>query len=82
MVFVVLTRFGLDEIEPCVVVGRDAVWVNAGVLSEAEVSRLRGLGWDLTTWTNPLNPSDFASDIDTVRLHHPNQVIWAEAAAG
>jgi hypothetical protein len=82
MVFVILTRFGFDEIEPRVTVGGDAVWVNAGILSESEVSRLRGLGWDLTTWTNPLDPNNLASDIETVRLHHPGQVIWAEAVAG
>ena len=51
MVFVVLTRHALDETEPRVVVRRDAVWAKAGVLSESEVSRLRGLGWELTTWT-------------------------------
>jgi hypothetical protein len=53
--------------------------VNAGILSDSEVSRLRGLGWDLTTRTNPFDPNDLASDIETVRLHHPNQVIWLEA---
>jgi hypothetical protein len=81
MVFVVLTRSALEEIEPRVVVGHDAVWVNAGVLPESEVSRLRGLGWDLTTWTSPLDPNEFCSEIETVRLHHPDQVIWAEAPA-
>jgi hypothetical protein len=82
MVFMVLTRSALEEIEPRVVVGRDAVWVDAGVLTEAEVSRLRGLDWDLTTWTHPLDSNDLASGIETVRSHHPNQVIWTEAVVG
>jgi len=80
MVFVVLTRHALDETEPRVVVRRDAVWAKAGVLSESEVSRLRGLGWELTTWTAPLDPNDMASHIETVRLHHSDEIIWAEAA--
>jgi hypothetical protein len=82
MVFVILTRPAFDEIEPRVLIGRDALWVNAGVLSDSEVARLRASGWDLTTWTHRLDFSDSASEIDRVRLHHPGQVIWAEARLG
>jgi hypothetical protein len=82
MVFVVLTHAGFDAVEPRVVVETDAVWVNAGVLSESEVARLRGLGWNLTTWTNPLDLNDLVDEFDTVRLHHPGQAIWSEVAAG
>jgi hypothetical protein len=79
MVFVILTRNGLDDVASHIVVDRDAVWVSAGVLSESEVSRLRANGWKLTTWTNPFGPNDLARNIETVRLHHPEQVIWTEA---
>jgi hypothetical protein len=77
MVFVVLTRSGFDDIESRVIPDRDAIWVNAGVLSDSELARLRSSGWDLTTWTNPLDPKFLVSEIETVRLHHPDQVIWA-----
>jgi hypothetical protein len=80
MVFMILTRSGFDEVLPRLIRERDALWVNAGVLSEPEVARLRGAGWSLTNWTNSLN--DLTPEIDMVRLHHPEQTIWAEAAAG
>ncbi|HEV2296237.1 MAG TPA: hypothetical protein VGR35_20500 [Tepidisphaeraceae bacterium] len=79
MVFMILTRSGFDELFPRLLKDRDAVWVNAGVLSEAEVVDLREAGWDLTKWTNPL--SDLAKEVDTVQLHHSDQIVWTEAAA-
>jgi hypothetical protein len=80
MVFMVLTRSGFDEVFPRLVKERDALWVNAGVLSESEVIELREAGWNLTKWSNPL--TDLTTEIDTVQLHHPGQVVWTEAAAG
>ena len=82
MVFVVLTRAGFDAVQPRVVVEADAVWANAGVLSESEVAQLRGSGWNLTTWSNPLDVNDLFDEFDTMRLHHPGQAIWSEVAAG
>ena len=80
MVFMVLTRSGFDDVFPRLVKERDALWVNAGVLSETEVAGLREAGWNLTKWTNPL--SDLTTEIGTVQLHHPDQTVWAETAAG
>jgi hypothetical protein len=80
MVFMVLTRSGFDELLPRLVKDRDALWVNAGVVSEAEVAHLRESGWVLTEWTIRL--TDLTPEIDTVHLHHPNQIVWAETAAG
>ena len=82
MVFVILTRSGFGEIESRVLVGHDAVWVNAGVLSRSEVAGLRDRGWDLTAWTGAVEMRDLTPALDTVRLHHPGQVIWVEAAPG
>ena len=82
MVFIVLTVAGLDAVEPRVVAGADAIWVNAGVLSESDATRLRGSGWNLTTWTNPLDVNDLADELETVRLHHPDEVIWSEVVEG
>jgi hypothetical protein len=80
MVLIVLTRCSFDEVFPRPVKNRDALWVNAGILSESEVAKLREAGWNLTKWTNAL--TDLATEIDMVRLHHPEQIVWAEAAAG
>jgi hypothetical protein len=80
MVFMILTRAAFDELFPWLLKGRDAVWVNAGVLSEPEVAELRGAGWNLTEWSNYL--TDLTTEIGTVQLHHPDQVVWAEAATG
>ncbi len=80
MVFMILTRSGFDQVFPRLVKNRDALWVNAGVLSEAEVAELREAGWNLSKWTNPL--TDLTTEIGTVQLHHPDQVVWAETAAG
>ena len=63
-------------------VNRNAVWASAGVLSESEIAALRVRGWNLTTWSYPIDPNDRSADLDTVRLHHPGQVIWVEAVAG
>ncbi len=79
MVFMILTRQGFDELFPRLTKDRDAMWVNAGVLSESEVRELREAGWNLTIWTNP--STDLTTEIDTVQLHHPNQVVWMETAA-
>ena len=79
MVFMILTRSGFDELFPRLLKDRDAVWVNAGILSEAEVAQLREAGWNLTTWTNRF--TDLMTEIGTVQLHHPDQVVWAETAA-
>jgi hypothetical protein len=80
MVFMVLTRSGFDELLPRLVKDRDALWVNAGVLTEAEVAHLRESGWNLTKWTSRL--TDLTPEIDTVRLHHPDEIVWTETAAG
>jgi hypothetical protein len=80
MVFMILSCAGFDELFPRLVKDRDAVWVNAGVLSEAEVAELRGAGWNLTKWTNRL--TDLMTEIGTVQLHHPDQVVWVETAGG
>ena len=79
MVFMLLTRSGFDEVFPRLVKESDALWVNAGVLSESEVTKLREAGWNLTKWTNP--STDSTTEIDTVQLHHPDQVVWMETAA-
>jgi len=48
MVFLTLSRDGFEALRPRIDRERDAVWVNAGVLSDAEVAELRRAGMNLT----------------------------------
>jgi hypothetical protein len=79
MVFLILTRPGFDDVRSQIDATRDAVWVNADVLSPVEVADLRAAGLDLTTFSNPLDLADLASDIGTIREHQPGRVVWVEA---
>ena len=80
MVFLILSRGGFEALRPCIDRERDAVWVNAGVLSDAEVGELRRAGMELTVFANPLDVSELAPDVATVVEHHPGEVVWVEAA--
>jgi hypothetical protein len=82
MVILILTRSGLEDIRPRIDVLRDAIWVNTGVLSQAEIAELRASGWNLTDFANPLDVNDLGSNIATMREHHPDQVMWIEATPG
>ena len=82
MVALILTRPGFDDIHRRMDPTHDATWLNAHVLTEPEITALRNAGHNVTTFAYPLNPADLASAIDTIREHHPGQIIWTEAAAG
>lgn len=80
MVFMVLTRAGFDEVFPRLVKGGDALWVNAGLLTGNELELLRSDGWNLTVWARPL--TDLTPEIDMVRLHHADDIVWVATTAG
>lgn len=78
MVCMFLSRAAYDEMMPRLRAGRDAVWVNKGILSGDEQAALHAAGWDVTTWTS--RHRDLTAEIDVVRLHHPGQVVWMETS--
>ena len=78
MVCMFLSRAAYDEMMPRLRAGRDAVWVNKGILSGDEVAALHAAGWDVTMWTS--RHRDLTAEIDVVRLHHPGQVVWMETS--
>ena len=80
MVFLVLSRDGLEAFRPRIDRDRDAVWVSGGVLSDAEVAELRREGIQLTVFSHPLDLNDLGPDVATVMEHHPGEVVWVEAA--
>jgi hypothetical protein len=78
MVALILTRSGFDDMRPRIDATRDAIWVSAGVVSDAEAAELRRSGMNLTIFTHPLDPKHLDSDIHTVVQHHPEEVLWVE----
>jgi hypothetical protein len=79
MVLFILTRQGFEDVQS--LVATSAVWVNCGVLSDAEISDLRSKGVDLTCFTRPLAElygDATQSAIHTIAEHHPGQRIWVE----
>ena len=79
MVFVVLSRTGFSEVEPRLDPKTDAVWVSEGVLSEPELCGRRARGWNITNFVHRVTTAELAGDLETVRQHHPDDVIWIEA---
>ena len=80
MVFLILTRSGFDALCPRMNMDIDSLWLNAGVLSADEIHEWREAGWDLTTFSSRLDVADPCAVIHILREHHPDEVIWVEAA--
>ena len=59
--------------------GEDTVWINSGILTEAETKQLRSDGLNLTNWTHHIGTTEsIDSAIETVKEHHPKEKIWCE----
>jgi hypothetical protein len=61
--------------------GKVAIWVNRGLLDEAEIKRLRADGFDITDfmhWIDPVEESAVLEAAETIREHHPGQVLYIE----
>lgn len=84
MVFFVLSRSGFDELLLFLGQSPDTLWVNAGVLSDIELSRLRADGVDVTNVSAPIAAQDaeaVAVAVSIIKLHHPGETIWIEYVA-
>jgi len=51
------------------------IWVEKEVLTEIEIEELRKNGIDLTVFTMDTRAEPA---VETVQMHHPNDVIWVE----
>ena len=81
MVFLALTRPGLDELARAMGRTPSPLWVNDGVLTAQELKELRQQGIDLTNFTHRFALDDLtavADALDTIAMHHPGQGIWVE----
>jgi len=84
MVFLALTRNGLEQLIKELGRTPSPLWVNDGVLTAEELKELRDSGIDLTNFTYRIAPdsqSAVASAVDTIAEHHPDESIWVEHAA-
>jgi hypothetical protein len=81
LVFFALTRHGLDEIFGLAKGKRTPIWVNQGLLDATDLNRLRSEGFHLTDFSYWIDPSDEPSvheAVETIREHHPSQVLYIE----
>ncbi|MEO6022716.1 MAG: hypothetical protein ABIP64_06310 [Burkholderiales bacterium] len=76
-----LTRRSYDELLLLVGHVPSPIWVNLNVLTRAEIEELRQSGVEVTSFTQLIDPtvSEFIEDaLDSIREHHPNEIIWVE----
>jgi hypothetical protein len=81
MVFLAVTRAGFDRLVAQLGKVPSPLWLGAGVLSEAEVERLREAGVDLSVFIYELGGPDsdrLDQAAETVEEHHPGQRLWVE----
>lgn len=81
MVFLALTRKGFEELTARFGQPPSPLWVNAEVLSESELIRLRKQGWDVTDFTYPIaadKRSEIEDAVNTITEHHPGHTVWVE----
>ncbi|MFZ6741802.1 hypothetical protein ACO0LC_01070 [Undibacterium sp. JH2W] len=79
MVFLALTRNGLDELIALRKTTDIAIWCGSNVLSNAEYAALSGM--NISRFNYPLkSPGDeaFQGALETMADHHGNEKIWVE----
>jgi hypothetical protein len=85
MVHFALTRKSYDDLVAQLGQAPSPLWVNNGVLSATEIKQLHEAGVDISNFTigvNPLDPSDVAQAVDTIKEHHPGETVWVEHTDG
>jgi len=81
VVLFALTKHGLVEMFELARGRKTPIWVNQGVLDDADLDRLRSEGFDLTDfayWIDPAVESYIEGAVATIREHHPDQVLYIE----
>ncbi len=82
MVFLAITPSGLREALREAARTSSAVWCGADAISEQDFAALKGKG--VTRFAYALGARDalvIEGALDTVGQHHPDDVVWVEAAA-
>ena len=81
MVLFALTKQGVAEILDSGSSREGVLWVNHGLLEAPDLERLRAEGFELTNftrWIDPADQADIESAVETIKEHHPGQVLYIE----
>jgi hypothetical protein len=81
LVFLALTRAGLDELSEHFGHLPSPLWVNDGLLSDQELAELRAKGADVTNFSYRIEQGDTTAIEDAIAViseHHAGQRIWVE----
>ncbi len=77
MVFLAITPAGLAQAFQVASAG-DAIWCGAAAITEVDFQASRD--GRLTRFDYEVGVDDLECALDSVREHHPGQMIWVEAA--
>jgi phosphatidate phosphatase APP1 len=81
MVFLILTRAGLEELKSNLGRIPSPLWINQGVLSDGEVAQLQAPGEHVTHFVGPVDPANSSAvegAIEAIRTQYPGSRVWAE----
>ncbi|MFC5474884.1 hypothetical protein [Paraherbaspirillum soli] len=84
VVFLALSRAGLESFKFLRREPGFALWVGAGVLEESEIEELWAEGANVSIFAYEISANDaeaVAGAIDTIKEHHPHAVVWIEYVA-
>lgn len=80
MVFLVISKGGLEEALRFSAGRKAILWLAHGLLNESELKALRDAGNDVTTWSRPESTrfESLVSSVETIEEHHPGHSVWVE----
>ncbi len=81
MVIFAITREGFLQVEPLVRSGTCILWVGDGVLTQEEITDLRGREVEVTNFSYSISPEskeEIDDALQTISEHHPNTRVWME----
>ena len=81
MIHFVTSRQSYDQLVASSAWPPDSLWVALGVLSPAELTRLRANGLAVTDFTTSISSHNLAEALETIREHHPGETVWVDGAA-
>ena len=83
MIYLVCSRQSYEQLAGSPAWPPTALWVSLGVLEPSELAELRAYGVAVTDFTKPISrdAAALADAVDTIREHHPGQVVWVDSLA-
>ncbi len=84
MVFFLIEPNHLQAVLSLAKESNSEVWLGSDALTEQKLTELRVSGHKITRFSHALSgaaPSLVASDLITIKEHHPNEVIWVQHVA-